>query len=210
MRRSAPYRFGSLRVHPPPVAPGLRIGLLGGSFNPPHEGHLQISRIALKRLGLDRVWWLVTPGNPLKSHGELSSLADRVAACRAMADDRRIVITTFERELGTSFTAATLAFLRLRHPATRFVWLMGADNLAGFHRWQHWQGIFHRLPLAVIDRPGAHLGSLSSRAAHLFQRSRLPEGRAQLLADAPPPAWTFLSGRLSPLSSSEIRRKREW
>lgn len=206
MRKSAPIQFGSLKARPPLAMPGQRIGLLGGSFNPPHEGHVRISRMALKRLGLARVWWIVTPGNPLKQRSELAPLAQRMAACRAICNDARIIATDFEKDLPTPFTAGTIAFLRRRYRSTRFVWIMGADNLASFHRWRDWQGIFASLPIAVLDRPGSHLQALASRAGHLFGASRHPEPRSQILAGHRAPAWTFLSGPLSPLSSTALRR----
>lgn len=208
MRISAPIRFGSIKARTPIAMPGERIGLLGGSFNPPHEGHRRISQMALKRLGLSRVWWLVTPGNPLKRQGDLAPLATRMAACRRVANDARILPTAFEQHLPTTYTAATLAFLRQRHPLTRFVWIMGADNLATFHRWRDWQGIFRAVPIVVLDRPGSHLKAISSRAGQLFNRQRVPAARASRLPALHPPAWTFMSGQLSPLSSTALRKAR--
>ncbi len=205
MRKSAPVRFGSARVRLPHAEAGQRIGLLGGSFNPPHAGHLLISQIALRRLGLDRLWWIVSPGNPLKSPDELAPLDERLAMCRAIARDSRIVVTAFERDFGSPFTAATLAFLRHLHPGVRFVWVMGADCLAEFHRWWQWREIFALLPVVVVDRPGQRLKALSGPAAQAFARSRWPETRAARLADAAPPAWTVLRGPLSSLSSSALR-----
>jgi nicotinate-nucleotide adenylyltransferase len=207
MRRSAPFRFGSLHARLPHAEPGQRIGLLGGSFNPPHIAHRRITEIALQRLGLDRVWWLVTPGNPLKSRSELLSLEERMGLARALKRDSRVVISDFEKGLGSSFTAATLAHLRLRYPGVRFVWLMGADCLAGFHRWQHWREIFAMMPIAVIDRPGWLLAAVSSKAGRAFARSRLPEARAKRLAFARPPQWTLLTGPLLHVSSTEIRQQ---
>lgn len=207
MRNSAPVRFGSIRARPPHAEPRQRIGLLGGSFNPPHAAHRQISRIALQRLKLDRVWWIVTPGNPLKAGGDLAPQAERIAACRAVAQDARIVVTGFEAALGSAFTAATLSFLRTRYPRTRFVWIMGADGLPQFHRWGQWRDIFRTVPVAVIDRPGWHLRAMSSKAAGTFARARVPAWRAARLADATPPAWTFLTGPLTNLSSTEIRQR---
>src|SRR5215471_9310588 len=156
------------RAHPPPAAPGESIGLLGGSFNPPHAAHRMISLIALRRLGLSKVWWLVSPGNPLKAHAELAPLADRLALCRRMANDPRIEVTGFEAELPTPFTASTLRFLKERYPRTRFVWIMGADNLAGFERWLRWREIFSTVPIAVVDRPGWRLKALASKPAQAF------------------------------------------
>jgi len=205
MRMSAPYRFGSIRANPPLAFAGQRIGLLGGSFNPPHEAHLLISEIALKRIGLDRVWWIVTPGNPLKSGSGLAPLAERMRLCREMAVDRRIVVTAFEQGLPSRYTAATIAFLRARRPGVRFVWLMGADCLAEFHRWKLWREMLETMPAAVIDRPGWHFQALASPAGGAYAGARLPEARARLLPSARAPAWTFLSGPLSAQSSTAIR-----
>jgi nicotinate-nucleotide adenylyltransferase len=206
LRKSAPFRFGSIRVRPPHAEPGQRIGLLGGSFNPPHAAHLRISQIALRRLGLDRVWWIVTPGNPLKRRGQLLPLERRLQLSRAIAADARITVTGFEQSLATNFTAGTLAFVTRRFPRTRFVWVMGADCLPEFDQWGQWREIFRMLPIAVIDRPGWRLRALSSRAAAAFANARVPEGRALVLPAKPPPAWTFLTGPLMGLSSTEIRK----
>jgi nicotinate-nucleotide adenylyltransferase len=206
MPQFAPDRFGHVKGLPS-TAPGQRIGLLGGSFNPPHLAHRQISEIVLKRLGLDQIWWLVTPGNPLKAKGELAPLAERLVLSRAMAKNPRIVVTAFERDLPAAFTAGTLAFLKRRSPLVRFVWIMGADNLAGFHRWQRWREILTMVPVVVVDRPGWRLKALASKAAKAFAASQVPETEARGLVAMPPPAWTFLTGPLSPVSSTELRRK---
>lgn len=220
MIKSQRRPFGSIRVKVPPAPAGQRIGIMGGSFNPPHDGHLTVSRTALRRLALDRIWWVVTPGNPLKTNGELPSIGERMAACRRLIGrDRRAVVTGFEEELGTPFTAATLAFLKLRCPAVRFVWVMGADNLAGFHRWQHWTDIARSMPIAVVDRPGWRFRSLSSKAAGRLRPTRVPEERAATLgrpraagpgsgaARRSGHGWTLISTRLSPLSSTELRQR---
>lgn len=201
--------FGSIRVRTPLAYPGERIGVMGGTFNPPHEGHATASRTALKRLGLSRIWWVVTPGNPLKPHSGLPSLAERIAACRALARQPREIVTGFEAALGTSYTAATLAFLRLRHPRVKFVWVMGADNLAGFHRWQRWMEIARSMPIAVVDRPGWRWRGLASAAARRLAASRVPEQRAGTLASRRGRGWTMLSTRLSPLSSTELRDRHD-
>jgi nicotinate-nucleotide adenylyltransferase len=205
MRRSAPLGFGSIHARPPLARPGQRIGLLGGSFNPPHAAHRLITEIALKRLALDRFWWLVTPGNPLKQRSELRPLDERMRLCRALMDDPRVVITDFEKDLATSFTAATLAHLQLRHPGVRFVWVMGADCLAGFHLWQQWRQIFEAMPIAVVDRPGWRLKALSSQAGRAFAARRLPEAGAACLASRATPAWVYLSGPTLHLSSTQLR-----
>lgn len=196
-------------LRPPPACPGMRIGLLGGSFNPPHAGHAHIARIALKRLQLDALWLLVTPGNPIKSHDDLASLRDRLVLCRALICHPRIKVTGFEAGLGSSYSAETIAFLKLRYAGIRFVWVMGADNLADFHRWQRWQWIMRALPIAVLDRPGYRYLAMSSKAALAFARTRLPEAAAARLAFMKPPAWCYLTIPLSGLSSTEIRRSRD-
>ncbi len=184
---------------------GMVIGLFGGSFNPPHQGHLLVAEIALRRLGLDQLWWLVTPGNPLKSQKELAPLAERLAACETLAVDPRIKVTAFEKTLGTSYTAKTLEFIRARNPHVHFIWIMGADNLAGFHRWQRWQKIASTFPVAVIDRPGSTLAYLSSKMARTFDYARIDEEDAGVLWQKRAPAWTFIHGPRSTLSSSAIR-----
>ena len=204
------FPFGSLRVRTPLVQPGQRIGVMGGSFNPPHEGHARVAETALKRLNLDQLWWAVTPGNPLKEHGGLAPLAKRMAACRALAKGPRMHVTAFEHELGTPFTAAMLAFLKARYPAATFVWVMGADNLAGFHRWQDWRGIARNHPIAVVDRPGWRLKAMAARGALALARQRMPEERAGLLGRTRATArWTMLSTRLSDESSTRLRKSAE-
>ncbi|MBB5275583.1 nicotinate-nucleotide adenylyltransferase [Rhizobium rosettiformans] len=189
----------------PHVERGMVVGLFGGSFNPPHQGHLLVAEIALRRLGLDQLWWLVTPGNPLKSRNELAPLAERLEACEALAEDPRIKITAFEKTLGTSYTARTLDFIRARNPHVHFIWIMGADNLAGFHRWQRWQKIATTFPIAVIDRPGSTLAYLSSKTARTFDYARVDEEDAGVLWQKRAPAWTFIHGPRSTLSSTAIR-----
>ena len=187
--------------------PGARIGLLGGSFNPAHSGHREISREALRRLGLDRVWWLVSPQNPLKSPEEMAPLDGRLAAARTVAGDPRILVTGLETRLGSAYTADTLATLTDLLPRVNFVWLMGADNLIQVHQWQDWQKIFNTLPVAVFDRPSYSSRALSGKAAHAFARFRLDEKSARHLAEARPPAWAFIRCRLNPQSATEIRAR---
>ena len=206
-RPPAHNSFGSISVKTPIVMPRQRIGVMGGSFNPPHEGHAIVASTALKRLALDQLWWLVTPGNPLKSHNGLAPLADRLAACATLANDPRMHVTAFEAQLHTPYTAATLSFLTKRYPATTFIWIMGADNLATFHRWQHWRMIARDLPIAVVDRPGWRLKALSSPAARALAKTRLPESAASSLGRYPPPHWCLLSTRLSHASSTQLRAK---
>ena len=187
----------------------MRIGLFGGSFDPPHRAHLGASLLALKRLRLDRVWWLVTPGNPLKNTQGLAPLAERLAAARALATDPRIDITGFEAALGVRYSFDTVSYLVRRCPRVRFVWIMGADNLRHFHRWQKWRGIAELVPMAVIDRLGPSLYSTSGVAGQALSRARIPESAATSLADRRPPAWVFLHGLKSPLSSTALRALRD-
>lgn len=194
-------------LSPPPSAPGMRIGLLGGSFNPPHAAHRLISLTALKRLRLNQVWWVVSPGNPLKDHSDLAPLPERLRLCRTVAANDHIKVTAFEAALNTPYTARTLSFLREQFPHVHFVWLMGADNLATLHLWNDWQAIFELMPIAVADRPGWRYRALGSKAARRFARFRVPEKFIPRLAELPPPAWCYLSGALSELSSTALRRK---
>ncbi len=189
----------------PRFSPGQRIGLLGGSFNPPHEGHLLISLYALKRLRLDRVWWVVTPGNPLKDNEGLPRLEQRLAEARALARDPRIAVTGFEAEIGARYTADTIAFLRRRAPGVHFVWLMGADNLRQFHLWRRWRRLAETAPIAVVARPGATLTALAAPAAAYLAEFRIPESLSAGFAKSRPPAFIFLHGPQSMLSSSAIR-----
>ncbi|MGE0421901.1 MAG: nicotinate-nucleotide adenylyltransferase [Reyranellaceae bacterium] len=183
-----------------------RIGLLGGSFNPAHEGHVHISLEALKRLGLDEVWWLVSPQNPLKAAAGMASLADRMTGARALAArHRRLRVTDLERKLGTRYTIDTVRALRRRHPRARFVWLMGADNLRQLPRWKDWPALVESIPIAVIDRPGFAPAALSGAPAHRYAGARLPPAAARSLADRAAPAWTFLYTRLNPLSATALR-----
>jgi nicotinate-nucleotide adenylyltransferase len=183
----------------------MRIGLLGGSFNPPHLAHRAISLFAIKRLRLDRVWWLVTPGNPLKDNGRLHELDARVTAAQRMADDPRIEVTCLESVIGTRYTVDTINYLRRRAPNLRFVWIMGADNLAQFHRWQNWQRIATQTPIAIIDRPPQSFRALTAPAAQALARYRLPESEAVRLANRRAPAWVFLTGMKLNLSSTGLR-----
>ena len=184
---------------------GMRIGLLGGSFNPPHVAHRAISLFAIKRLKLDRVWWLVTPGNPLKDQGGLHDLNERGEAARKMANDPRIDVSCLESVIGTRYTVDTISYLRRRASGLRFVWIMGADNLAQFHRWQNWRRLASEVPIAVIDRPPQSFRALAAPAAQALARYRLPENQAGRLADQRAPAWVFLTGMKLNLSSTGLR-----
>lgn len=191
-----------------PHPPGLRIGLYGGSFNPPHAGHRHVTLLAMRRLRLDRVWWIVTPGNPLKDRRGLPPTAERIAAARALARHPRIEVTGVEEDLGVNYTIETLSYLVRRCPGVRFVWIMGADNLAGFHRWRGWREIASLMPIAVVDRPGWTLRAARSRAALSLVSSRRDETDAPILANLDPPVWIFLHGPRSHLSSTALRRRK--
>ncbi|MDO9381456.1 MAG: nicotinate-nucleotide adenylyltransferase [Hyphomicrobiaceae bacterium] len=198
----------AVTIRPPLALPGQRVGVMGGSFNPPHDGHLIVARTAVRRLQLDQLWWLVTPGNPLKAHDGLAPLEQRMEACRTLAGtDPRMKVTSFEAQLGSAYTALTLEYLKRRFPDVRFVWVMGADNLANFHCWQNWRGIAGMMPIAVVDRPGWRLRALASPAAQALRNSQIPETGAASLATIPTPCWTFLTSKLSSLSSTELRRR---
>ena len=188
---------------------GAKIGLLGGSFNPAHEGHREISRTALKRLGLDEVWWLISPQNPLKPRAGMAPLAARLAQARALARHPRIRPTDLERVLGTHYTVDTLVALSARFPRTRFLWLMGGDNLIQLTHWKDWQYIFQLVVVAVFDRPTYALRACGGKAARRFADRRVGEGRAKSLAHGSPPAWVFLHQRLNPASATGIRARRE-
>jgi nicotinate-nucleotide adenylyltransferase len=211
-RPSPPSREGADRLRGniplPTNAPRLRVGLFGGSFNPPHAAHRAASLFAMKRLGLDRVWWLVTPGNPLKDINHLPPLADRLAAARALARHPRIDVSDLEVRFGARYSVDTLRALRQRYPLVRFVWLMGVDNLVNFHRWKDWRALATLVPIAVIDRGLVGLRAFGARAPQALARYRVPEHAAQRLAGRRPPAWVFLHGIRSAISSTELRKKR--
>ncbi len=196
-------------VRGPTALPGQRIGLLGGSFDPPHEGHLHITLWALRNLALDRVWWLVSPGNPLKLTGP-AEIDRRVAACRRLVRHPRVVVTDYERHLASPYTADTLRQLARRYPGVRFVWLMGADNLRTFHRWENWKWMLEHVPVGVLARPGEQLRAGLSPAARLFAPWRLPQSAAPSLGLRRPPAWVLLTGPMSAASSTAIRHRGDW
>ena len=189
----------------PYATAGMQVGLFGGSFNPPHGGHGLVAEIAMRRLRLDQLWWIVTPGNPLKSTRELAPLAERIRLSEAMTPDPRIKVTAFEAAHRIRYTADTVELVTKRNPGINFVWIMGADSLRDFHRWQRWRRIAETLPIAVIDRPGATLAFLSSVMAKTFDYARVDETDAGRLALMRPPAWTFIQGPRSTLSTTAIR-----
>jgi nicotinate-nucleotide adenylyltransferase len=185
------------------------VGLLGGSFDPPHAGHAHITREALKRFGLDAVWWLVSPGNPLKARGP-APLERRLEVARSVMRHPRVTVTALEAQLGTRYTAETLEALFARYPGVRFVWLMGADNLAGFHRWDRWEWIMEHVPIGVLARPDQRISARMSVAALRYRRFRLRGREAASLCLAEPPAWCFVNVPMVDISSSEIRARGDW
>lgn len=192
----------------PKAQAGMVVGLLGGSFDPAHDGHAHITREALRRLGLDRVWWLVSPGNPLKAR-QPAPMALRIARAReVMGDDPRVVVSDLEARLGTRATVDTLRALQAIYPGVRFVWIMGSDNLVQLHRWSRWREILARVPVAVMARPGAGLAARLSVAARAYRGARVV--RAELLVGAGLPAWAFVNLPLNAASSSAIRARGEW
>ncbi len=193
----------------PPVKPGMCIGLLGGSFDPAHEGHAHITREALKRFGLDEVWWLVSPGNPLKTRGP-APLPQRMAHAEEVMQHARVRITDLEARLGTRYTHATLTRIMALYPGVRFVWLMGADNLASFHKWEKWRGIMGAVPIAVMARPGQRISARLSPAAQIFRHRKLRAREAMRITRVKPPAWVFVNVPMRDLSSSSIRAEGRW
>lgn len=186
-----------------------RIGLLGGSFNPAHEGHLQLARRALSQLRLDQVWLLVSPGNPLKPAAGMAPLAERLAGARRLVDGRRIIATDIERQLHTRYTVDTLALLRRRFPNACFVWLMGADGLADLPRWRRWRRIVRLTPFAVLPRPTYNRSALAGKAAVRLRQARRPAREAPLLARQHGPCWIFLPAPQNDISATALRARRK-
>jgi nicotinate-nucleotide adenylyltransferase len=198
-------------AHPPlkseALAPGLRIGLFGGTFDPPHAGHLHVARTAKRCLGLDRIWWLVSPQNPLKSR-QASDLERRMGLVSELARDPGMVVSDIEARLGTTRTIDLMHHLKEFRPAVKFVWIMGADNLASIHRWAHWRGVFESFPVAVVSRPTDAVRARLSPAARIYANHRLPQSAGLALADRTAPAWMYLTARLHPHSSTALRKQR--
>jgi nicotinate-nucleotide adenylyltransferase len=183
----------------------MRIGLLGGSFNPAHDGHLHVAKLARRRFALDQVWLMVSPGNPLKPARGMAPFAERLASAQAIADGRRIIATAIEARIGSRYTWATLAKLHRLFPHVDFVWLMGADNLEDLARWQRWQKIAAHTALGILPRPEHNMEALAGRAAHRLRRRRLPARAASRLAAAQTPAWIFLPAAQNALSATALR-----
>ncbi len=193
----------------PFARPGQAVGLLGGSFDPPHAGHVHITREALKRFGLDQVWWLVSPGNPLKERGP-AALERRMAAAERIMQHPRVRISDFEARGGTRYTAETIAALTGCRPGIRFVWLMGADNLAQFHLWKDWRAIIEAVPIGVLARPGERISARMSPAARIYARYRISGRQSHLLGHATAPAWCFVNMPMLAASSTAIRARGQW
>lgn len=210
---AGPARHASLAGRPEALrlgfnlSRGMKVGLYGGSFNPAHDGHAHVAETAKRRLGLDRVIWLVSPQNPLKSRHETASLAERIAGAKAIAHGPGMIVAAVESQLGSNYTVDTIRSLKARFPGVKFVWIMGADSLATFHRWKGWTQIMHEVPVAVVSRPWISLKSRFSPAAIRFARYRKPSRSAITLADCEPPAWTFLFGRFNFQSSTALRAR---
>ena len=193
----------------PYARPGQVIGLFGGSFDPPHKGHVHVTLEAMKAFGLDRVWWLVSPGNPLKQHGP-APLSRRLRAAQDVMQHPRVDVTDIEALTGTRATADTLAVLRRLYPQVKFVWLMGADNLAQFHKWQDWQLIMDSVPVGVVARPGDRISARMSPAARVYAKYRIDGQARHLLGQAAAPAWCFVNVPMVDVSSTEIRTRGDW
>ena len=188
---------------------GMKVGLLGGSFDPPHAGHVHITKEALKRFDLDHILWLVTPGNPLKERGP-AAIAKRVAAAEKIMQHPRVTISDYEARAGTRYTAETLLKLKSDYPQVRFTWLMGADNLAQFHLWKDWRLIMDSVPVGILARPGDRIAARTAKAATIYKKYKISAKRSHLLGASPAPAWCFANVPMIDLSSTEIRAKGRW
>jgi nicotinate-nucleotide adenylyltransferase len=208
MEQAARSEFAVISEKPVAVV-GTTVGLLGGSFDPPHAGHVHITKRALRAFRLDQVWWLVSPGNPLKPDAP-AVLARRMAAAGSLVGHPRVKVTDLEARLGTRHTAETLAVLGRIYPGVSFVWLMGADNLRSFHHWERWDEIMRRVPVGVLARPGEQIAAGLSPAARRFARFRLPMERAGCLARSRAPCWTLVAGPMLDLSSTSLRSMGAW
>ncbi len=193
----------------PHSEPNMRIGLFGGSFNPSHVGHRLVSRQVLKRLNLDAMWWLVTPGNPLKDNSNLAPLEQRVDDARTLIKMPNVHVTGFEAVHGFRYSFDSLSYLKKTLPERKFVWVMGGDSFENFHHWERWRDIANLMPMAIYARPNSNILAISSKAAITLAKYRLDEKDAKLLPLCQAPAWVYLHGIMSELSSSEIRAKKQ-
>jgi nicotinate-nucleotide adenylyltransferase len=198
-----------MRFQLPFTTRGQTIGLLGGSFDPPHAGHVHITRQAMRRFGLDRVWWIVSPGNPLKKNGP-AEFERRFSACQQVTQHPRVLVSDLEQQFGTTFTADTLQQLLPLFPSVRFVWLMGADNLAQFHHWDNWRKIIATVPIGVLARPGQVVQAGLSPVARTYSRYRIPARQSGALAHHTAPCWSLVTGPTVDISSTEIRDRGDW
>ncbi len=189
---------------------GAKVGLLGGSFNPAHGGHKHISQLALRRLALDRVWWLISPQNPLKEQVGMAPLEARHSKANSIAQHRRIDVTTLELELKTIYTIDTIRRLKSDASHVTFVWIMGADNLIEITQWKAWRTLFEHLPVAIFDRANYARTALGSEAARMFARARVPDRNWSGLFTRKPPTWMFIRSELHPASATSIRRRGLW
>ncbi|WP_078664032.1 nicotinate-nucleotide adenylyltransferase [Bartonella sp. WD12.1] len=183
------------------------VGLFGGSFNPPHAGHILVAKTAIRRLRLDQLWWMVTPGNPLKNCTQLPSVHERMRLSFKFIDHPKIRVTGFEKEIGSTISVETITHILAHYRGIRFVWVIGADTLATFHHWHRWRDIISMLPIAIVDRPSVRTPALSSPVARTYRYFRLDERKSALLPFMSPPAWTYLHGPLSFQSSTQLRLK---
>ena len=198
-----------ISIRPGLSGSGQRIGLLGGSFNPAHKGHVHISQEALKRINLDEIWWIVSPQNPLKNSIDMAPFEERLAYAQAIAADPRINVTNLEAQLNTRYTIDSMKKIKQSFPEKRFVWIMGADNLLQFPQWNNWEELFSTVPIAIFDRAPYSVQALAGKAASVFSGSRLTTQYARKLADLSPPAWTFFRTPLHPATATEIRKRRD-
>ena len=192
----------------PPHGAHQRIGLFGGSFNPAHQGHRQVALYALKRLQLDWIWWLVSPQNPLKNRNETADYAKRLAETKKLAKHPRFIVSNIEQQIATTYTAQTVKALR-KFSKAKYIWIMGADSFASFHRWHDWVGMVECVNLAVLARPGYSIKALDGKAAIRFRNKRLAKAQPIALATKPAPQWVFISMPLRKESSSAIRARRK-
>ncbi len=184
-----------------------KIGLLGGSFNPAHDGHLEISLAALDKIDLDEIWWLVSPGNPLKNDEDKITYNQRFQSALDIVNDDRILVSDFEEKFNTRYTIDTLHCIKNEYPKFSFLWLMGADNLEQFNKWKDWEKIAYTVPIAIFNRPSYSNANIKSVAAKALEKYRIDQADIRKLYKLEPPAWSFYEATNNPKSSTEIRNK---